>query len=121
MNDELHQRQTRICAKYGADTVAYLNGAKIGVARNVRDGVLPINGVRVTPLGDSSGWFVWAGEWSDAPDFFVPLHVDHLKEWCPSAVPFLLLPPGWRFQVAPNHEDVWFDSDVQTDATVPSG
>jgi hypothetical protein len=36
-----------------------------------------------------------------------------LKDWCPTAIPFLLLPPGWRFQVAPKYEDVWFDADVR--------
>ena len=116
MNNETRQRQEGMCVKYGAAMVPCPNGAKVGISRSVRDGTLPINGVRVTPEGDSSGWFVWAGDWSDSPDFFVPLHVDHLKEWCPSAIPFLLLPPGWRFQVAPNHEDVWLDPDVQAES-----
>ena len=43
------------------------------------------------------------------PDFFVPLHVEHLAEWCPGVTKFLALPPGWRFLTAPDHEDVWFD------------
>ena len=120
MNKEIHQRQEGICTKYGAEVVACPNELTIGISRNVRNGVLPVNGVRVTPSGNSSGWFIWAGDWSNAPDFFVPLHVHHLRDWCPSTIPFLLLPPGWRFQVAPNHEDVWFDSDVQTKVAVPS-
>lgn len=116
MIDEVRQEQERICTKYGAGKFDYPPGAKVGIARNIRDGALPINGVRISPEGDSSGWFIWGGEWSNAPDFFIPLHLEHLKEWCPSAIPFLLLPAGWRFQVAPNHEDVWFDSEVQIEA-----
>lgn len=119
MNGEIPLRQEGICIKYGADMIACPNGVKIGISRNVLDGFFPINGVRVSPQGDLSGWFIWAGDWSDDPDFFVPLHLDHLGEWCPSAIPYLLLPPGWRFQVAPDHEDVWFDSDVQTETGVP--
>jgi hypothetical protein len=46
------------------------------------------------------------------PDFFVPLHVEHLDEWCPMAMPFLLLPPGWRFLTDGDYEDVWHDPDV---------
>ncbi len=120
MDNETRRIQEGVCARYGASRVACSNAKKVGIARNVLEDILPINGVRVTPKGDSSGWFIWAGEWSDESDFFVPLHVHHLREWCPSAIPFLLLPPGWRFQVSPSHEDAWFDSDVQTDDAGPS-
>lgn len=88
------------------------NDLKVGISLNVRDGVLPINGVRIAPVGDDSGWFIWAGEYSDASEFFIPLHVEHLRDWCPFVVPFLMLPPKWRFQIAPGHEDVWFDPQI---------
>jgi hypothetical protein len=114
MNDPNREHQEAICIKYKTEKVDSPNQFRVGISQNVRDGVLPINGVRITPQGDSTGWFIWAGEWSDAPDFFRPLHVVHLKDWCPTAIPFLLLPPGWRFQVAPKYEDVWFDADVKT-------
>jgi hypothetical protein len=56
---------------------------------------------------------VWAGEeLSQSPDFFLPLHVEHLGEWCPEIEPYLALPPGWRFLIAPGYEDVWFDPDI---------
>lgn len=113
MQNERHQQQENICKKYGAGIETCPAGLKVGISRNIRDGILPINGVRIKPEGGLSGWFIWAGEWSDDPEFFVPLHVGHLDDWCPSAIPYLLLPPGWRFQVAPNHEDVWFDPNVR--------
>jgi hypothetical protein len=85
----------------------------VGISRNVRDGILPINGLRHPPEGDTTGWYIWAGgEPSDAPDFFVPLHVEHIKEWCPDAIRFLGLPPGWRFLVAGEHEDVSEDRSL---------
>ena len=84
--------------------------------------MLPIHGVRVRSEGDASGWLIWGGEWSDAPDCFVALPVDHWKKLRPSAVPCLLLPPGWSFQVATNHADVWFESDAKpgSSGSVPS-
>jgi hypothetical protein len=89
------------------------------IVRNVREGVLPINGHRHAPIGETTGWYIWAGgEMSDAPDFFVPLHVAHLAVWCPDVLPFLGLPPGWRFQIAPGHEDVWEDRSL-LDVEVP--
>lgn len=107
------EEQEATCRKYG---VAYVSAAvdlKVGISRNVRDGILPINGLRHPPAGDTTGWYIWAGgEPSDAPDFFVPLHVEHLKEWCPDAIRFLGLPPGWRFLIAGEHEDVWEDRSL---------
>ena len=71
---------------------------------------LPINGLRHPPDRGTSGWFVWAGdEIDEGVDFFRPVHVAHLAELHPEVVPYLALPPGWRFQVAPGHEDFWFD------------
>lgn len=86
---------------------------KVGIARNVRSGLLPINGIRIRPEHGTTGWYIWAGEeMSEAADFFEPLHVAHLEEWCPLVLPYLELPAGWRFQVAPGYEDIWFDENV---------
>ena len=44
-----------------------------------------------------------------APDFFQPLHVEHLFERYPRVLPYLALPalpPGWRFLFADGYEDV---------------
>jgi hypothetical protein len=51
-------------------------------------------------------------ECSNAPDFYSPLCVEHLAELCPLAVPFLALPPGWRFLTDGDDDDVWFDPDL---------
>ncbi|MBW9210507.1 DUF2185 domain-containing protein [Mumia sp. zg.B21] len=86
---------------------------KVGIARNVKDGLQPLNALRRLPEGDTCGWYIWAGvELSEDPDFFVPLHVAHVAEWCPSIVPYLALPPGWRVLLAPGYEDVWFDRNL---------
>lgn len=47
---------------------------------------------------------------SDAPDFFVPLHAEHLMEKVPELGTYLGLPPGSRFLLAPGHEDIWTDA-----------
>lgn len=49
---------------------------------------------------------------STAADFYKPVHTAHLETWCADAVPYLGLPPGWRFLLAPGHEDVWFDETL---------
>lgn len=105
--------QRELCERYGVDFVAAPNHLKVGVARNVRDQLLPINGLRHRPEGDTTGWYIWAGEeFSSEPDFFVPLHIEHLAEWCPEAIRFLGLPPGWRFLAADDYEDVWEDQSL---------
>jgi len=105
--------QLRVCAESGVAPVAVRDDEKLGIASNVRTGLLPINGVRNRPQGGTCGWYIWAGEeQSTDPDFFQPLHVAHLEDWCKLALPFLLLPPGWRFLVTGEHVDVWFDPQV---------
>lgn len=83
---------------------------KVGIARDVKAGGFPIQGLRHPPQGDTTGWYFFVGEeMSKAADFFVPLHVAHLQEWCPLVLPYLLLPPGWAFVLAPEYEDVYFN------------
>jgi len=90
----------QLCARFGVSPVPAPAHLKVGIARNVKDGVQPINGLRVQPDGDTTGWYIWAGEeWSDDPDYFVPLHVEHLHSWCPQVIPYLQVPPGWRFLI----------------------
>ena len=51
-------------------------------------------------------------DYSEAADFFEPLHVEHLAERLPEVLPYLALPPGWRFLVAPDHEDAGYDGSL---------
>lgn len=117
VNLELRKQQEELCGRFATAVMESPDELKVGISKNVREGAFPINGVRVQPENDTTGWYLWVGEWSDDPDFFVPLHVKHLAEWCPVVIPYLLLPTGWRFQLAPNHEDVWLDETVQSHAS----
>lgn len=111
--DRWTSRQLAICAKYNVTPVGVSPDEKLGIARNIKSGLLPLNGVRHLPEHGTCGWYLWAGgEMSNDPDFFEPLHVSHLEEKCEAAMPFLLLPPGWRFLVAGEYCDVWFDPNV---------
>lgn len=109
--DELQQR--KMCERYGVQYLPAPLDRIVGIARNVREGTLPIHGLRHPAVGDTTGWYIWAGgEPSEDPGFFVPLHVEHLETWCPAAIRFLGLPPGFRFLVADDYEDVWEDSSL---------
>jgi hypothetical protein len=65
------------------------------------------------PVRGTSGWYIWAGdELSLEDDFFEPIHQVHFSELFPNLVKYLALAPGWRFQIAPNYEDVWYDESL---------
>jgi hypothetical protein len=82
----------------------------VGLAVGSRSRGWPLTGIRHTPVGQTNGWYLWwGGEKSDSDDFFKPMHVEHLAEWCPEALRYLALPPGWAFVIAPDYEDVWYD------------
>jgi hypothetical protein len=110
---ELERQQRLICKTYKAEYVAALPTMKLGISPNVQEQLLPINGLRHPEVGDTCGWYVWAGEsFSEDPGFFQPLHVDHLAEWCPEIMPYLGLAPGWRFLTTGDCVDVWFDKKL---------
>lgn len=113
MNSELQAEQQVLCEKYGAKYFPSPQGMKVGIASNVKQGIRPVNGLRHPPVGDTTGWYIWAGEeLSDQPDFFNPLHIEHLKQWCPDVQKYLGLPPGWRFLIDGDFVDVWYDESL---------
>ena len=86
---------------------------KVGIDEGARNGGLPLNGLRHPPSSGTSGWYIWSGtEPGEANDFFVPLHAGHLAKECPTVLPYLALPPGWRFLIDEGHEDIWFDGSL---------
>jgi hypothetical protein len=104
-------QQREVCRRYEATPYQMAPDLKVGISKEFRR-ELPINGIRHQPEGQTTGWYIWTGELSDDPEFFVPLHWEHLIEACPEVVPYLLLPPGYRFLLARGYEDVWFDRAV---------
>jgi hypothetical protein len=105
--------QESICLKYSASYLPCDDSMKVGISRNFDPNQFPINGLRHSPEGDTTGWYIWSGEeFSNEPDFFVPLHAVHLNDRCPNILKYLGLGPGWRFLLAPGQEDVWFDSNL---------
>ena len=85
----------------------------MGIANNFSAGLLPLNGLQHPATETTSGWYLWAGEeLSEADDFFKPIHGYHLLESNAVVLKYLALPPGWRFLVAGDYEDVWFDAKL---------
>jgi hypothetical protein len=110
MSTDLEQRS--VCERQEAPFDPPSTFSKVGIALSTLH-LVPLNGLRHRPDGGTSGWFIWGGrELSTEADFFQPLHVHHLKEACPAAVPFLALPPGYRFLLAEGNEDVWHDPSL---------
>lgn len=104
-------QQQALCNQHGVEWCEAQSELKLGIALATLDGRMPVNGLRHPPEGDTTGWYLWAGEqWSDDPDFFQPLCVAHLEQYCPLALKYLGLPPGWRFLTDGTHEDVWYDA-----------
>jgi hypothetical protein len=113
MTDASDLIQRRTCRRYATDFVKSAADSRIGIARNARAGTWPLNGLRHRPEGNSCGWYVWAGETlSTDPDFFEPHYVSHLPALLPPVLPYLGLPPGWRFLLGENHEDAWYDPEL---------
>jgi hypothetical protein len=112
MNEQNDQES--LCDKYNTNYVASPASLKIGISLSVRENMRPIHGLRHNLEGDTTGWYIWGGEYSTAEDFFLPVHVSHIDEWAPYVKKYLGLGPGWRFLIVPeeDYEDVWYDETL---------
>jgi hypothetical protein len=109
---KIEEMQKEVCIKYATDYVAAIDNSKTGFATSTK-GLIPINGLRHPVVGETSGWYIWCGEtFSDATDFFVPVHTSHLYEEYPEIARLLGLPPGYRFLLAGDFLDVWYDASL---------
>jgi|ERR1017187_139528 hypothetical protein len=111
MSDEQSQRAT--CERYDATFTLAGEWINSGFASQTSER-RPIHGLRHPPTVDTTGWFIWCGEYSDANDFFKPIHTIHVTEMLPEIGSLLGLPAGYRFLVAQDHIDVWFDKALLT-------
>src|SRR5271165_3753681 len=110
--NDLERKQLDICRCYNCEFVMATPESKLGVALRTL-GKSPVNGLRHPLEKDTNGWYIWCGtEFSQAADFYSPLHTSHVQEYCPEALPYLGLPPGYRFLLAGDHVDVWFDAKL---------
>lgn len=117
MNNQKYQeivnQQRELCKNMGVNYVASMPDMKIGISKNIKSGSMPINGLRHNPEKGTSGWYIWAGDYSNNPDFFEPMHIEHLTEYFPLVLRYLGLPPGWRFQVDNDgYDDIWEDKSL---------
>jgi hypothetical protein len=124
VSEDVTLEQVELCRRFEVLPVAAPAALNTGVSRSMlsrgpgRGGSLrrgpsaanwPVYGIRRAVEGGTTGWYLWTGEYSEADDFYVPWHTVYLHERWPEVVPYLALPPGWGFVIAPGYEDVWFD------------
>jgi len=110
--ESLQYRQQQLCREHGSLFCPALPGHIVGIARNIdEESEIPINGLRHPPTETTSGWYLWRGGEipQDDPDFFQPLHAAHLDDALPEVLPLLGLSPGWRFLVAGERLDIWYE------------
>lgn len=107
--------QKALCERFGVEWHSSLPELKVGLSKNLLEPgfPMPLNGLRHLPEGDTSGWYIWSGEYSEDSNFFAPLHVSHIAKYVPAVLPYLGLPPCWRFQIdEKGYEDVWEDKTL---------
>ena len=108
------EEQRLLCKNYQIDWVASEPHLRIGLADNVLSDLIPVNGLRHPIENGTTGWYIWSGEvFSEDADFFKPYCVDHLPRLKPLIIPFLGLPPGYRFLIdGKGYVDVWEDTNL---------
>ena len=104
--------QKEVCDRFNVEFVPSSEVEKLGIAIE-RIGELPIHGLRHKAENGTCGWYIWCGgEMTQEDDFFKPLHVSHISNYLPEVEKYLALPPGYRFLIAGDYEDVWHDPSL---------
>ena len=101
-------KQRLICNKYSSKFCPLPPNEMVGIALDTLS-LLPINGLRY-PLdeGNNISWFIYCGDYSDADDFFKPIHISHLIEILPEVLPYLALEENFAFVIDKNgYEDIY--------------
>lgn len=118
MASELLPAQVEVCKRFGVTPDPPAAGSKLGLALETRSLGGPLKGARDRPEKGTNGWYIfWGEEQSTADDFYQSLHIEHVKEYCALAVPYLALPSGWGFVIAPGYEDVWYGQSLHVRST----
>jgi len=110
--EDVYPSQERLCERVGAVFAPCIPGSIIGISKNFGLDVVPKHGLRHPPHLQTNGWYLWAGEYSEDPDFFEPVCFERLVDIHPPALEFLGLGPGWRFLAHGEHHDVWYDETL---------
>ena len=106
---EIIRTQIKICSEQSVKHESAGPDSKMGLAVTT-EGRLPANGLRHQPTETTTGWYVWFGEeFSSRTEFFEPICTSHFYEREPVLSQYLGLPSGYRFLIAVDHADVWFD------------
>jgi hypothetical protein len=110
---DLEKLQQQVCSQWQVEYTPFDLSLRLGIASNFSSIELPLNGLRHLPEGDTCGWYLFSGEdFSGADDAFNSMHAYYLEQQCPALLKFLALPPGWRFLITEEYEDVWFDPNL---------
>lgn len=111
--------QRALCARHGAVFTPCQPAQRLGLAPDLTAATRRLHGARIQPSGDACGWYLWSDEeFAEPPEFYVPLRAHTVDRLVPLALPYLALPPGWRFQIRDGQVDVWQDVTLLADRIV---
>ena len=110
--DGIVQTQRRTCRAFGARWVEASENGTVHLARDMPDGVQRLNGLRLGPKGDDTGWVIWADHTFPETPAFETVTVAALAGRCPSVVSLLGLPPGWEFRIDGLGLDAWENASL---------
>ena len=106
------EKQKAICSNYSSKWAPINKKLVVGISTDIEAD--PINGLRLRPDRQTTGWFIWTGDFSEACDFFQPMCAEHLLQKRPEIIKYLGLDVGFRFLAdKKGYEDVWYDEKLQ--------
>jgi hypothetical protein len=106
------EKQKEICEIHNSKWKPINKKLRVGVSSNI--GKDPFNGLRHPGEEQTTGWFIWTGDYSEAADFFHRICAEHLLQIRPEIIKYLGLEAGFRFLADKSgYEDIWYDKNLK--------
>ncbi|MCF8255580.1 MAG: hypothetical protein K9H61_13495 [Bacteroidia bacterium] len=106
------EKQKEICSKFNSKWNPINKKLNVWVSLNLNQN--PLNGIRLKTEDGTSGWYIWAGDYSKNKDFFQAILAEHLLQIRPEIINYFGLDTGFRFLLGKdNYEEVWLDETLK--------
>ena len=106
--------QQKCCEHYSAQYTPVDEEQMVVISDGVYEG-LPLEGVRYPSPDHMSGWWLTTDEYNGDTSSLKTVHYIHIVESRPEVAIYMALPPGYRFMLGGEQEQVWFDEEVAND------
>lgn len=104
--------QKQLCSSVGASFAPPHASDFAAVSKGVLEGGMLLEGVRYPARHGQSGWYLTTDLYNGDSSTLKVMHLEHVTAARPDLIALIGLPFGYRFEVSPEGQAIWYDPEV---------